>query len=234
MKKLLGIVLALMLALSCTAFAEGESTVSTLSATGTGMVMVSSDIATISLGVMEQDADVIQAQNRVNEKIAAIRAALLEAGVESSDINTDSIYIYAEYSYESGVQTVVGYSANNSLSIRTTQIEKVGTLIDVAFAAGANQLNNVQFSKQDTTEAQAQALTIATQDAMRKAQTIADAAGMQLVSIRTIQENESYSYDSGLNVAFERVSAADGAGTNVQAAMISISAKVTIEYEIAK
>ena len=234
MKKFLVFLLILMLTASCAALAEGEGLKSgTLTATGSGVVMVESDIATISLGVTEYSSDVQEAQNTVNEKIAAIRAALLEAGVDNSNINTDSLYIYANYDYTGDMQRVIGYNATNSLSIRTTEIDKVGTLIDAAFAAGANQLNNVEFSKQDITEAQAEALRMATQNAIAKAQTIADAAGVQLVAIQAIREGNEYSYDSGLNVTYARSAAEDAkAGTDVQAAMISVSATVTVEYSI--
>ncbi len=231
MKRLLILMLTLVLALGCTAYAE-ENT-ATITATGSGVVMVESDVATISLGVSEQSADVITAQNTVNQKIAAIRAALIDAGVDNADINTDSLYIYANYDYSDGAQTVVGYNASNSLSVRTTEIDKVGTLIDAAFAAGANQLNGVNFSKQDSSEAQAQALTMATQNAMTKAKTIADAAGVRLLSIRSIEEGNSYSFDSGLNVMYARAEDSAAAfGTDVQAAMINVSATVTIEYVI--
>ena len=231
LKKFLVLMLALVLLLSCTAYADEDA--ATITATGSGVVMVESDVATISLGVSEQSADVITAQNTVNQKIAAIRAALIDAGVDNVDINTDSLYIYANYDYSDGAQTVVGYNASNSLSVRKTEIDKVGALIDAAFAAGANQLNGVDFSKQDSSEAQAQALTIATQNAMSKAKTIADAAGVRLLSIRSIKEADSYSFDSGLNVMYARAEDAAAAfGTDVQAAMISVSANIVIEYAI--
>lgn len=233
MKKLLVLMLTLIFALGCTAYAEGADTTATITATGSGVVMVESDVATISLGVTEQNADVIEAQNAVNQKIAAIRAALVDAGVDNADINTDSLYIYANYDYSENAQTVVGYNATNSLSVRTTEIDKVGTLIDAAFAAGANQLHGVNFSKQDSSEAQAQALTMATQNAMANAKTIADAAGVRLLSIRSIKESNSYSFDSGLNVSYARAEAAAADfGTDVQAAMISVSANVVVEYVI--
>ena len=234
MKKLLALVMILTLVLSASALAESAlDAPGTLAASGSGVVMVDSDVATISLGVMEYSSDVKEAQNTVNEKIAAVRAALLEAGVDNSDINTDSIYIYANYDYDGASQRVVGYNASNSLSIRTTRIDSVGAIIDVAFAAGANQLNNVQFYRQDITEAQEKALTMATENAIAKAKVIAAAAGVELGSIQSISEGTTYSFDSGLNVAYAKEEAADVAyGTDVQAAMISVSANVTVVYRI--
>ena len=234
MKKLMILALALLMTMGCVAHAETVAD-ATISATGSGIVMVESDMATVYLGVMEYSSDVREAQDAVNNKIAAIRAALVEAGVDNSDINTDSIYIYANYDYTDDRQRVIGYNATNSLSVRTTEIDKVGALIDTAFAAGANQLNNVEFSCQDTSEAQAKALAMATQNAMGKAKVIAEAAGVQLGSIQAIVEGGGSSYDSGLNIAFDRVTAAeDAAGTDVRAAMISISASVKVEYKIAE
>ena len=64
---------------------------------------------------------------------------------------------------------------------------------------------------------------------------IASAAGVQLNGIAAISENNSYYYDSGLNVSYARTEDAKAAaGTDVQAAMISVSAFVTIEYRIAE
>ncbi len=69
------------------------------------------------------------AQSTVNEKIAAIKQALLDAGVQESEINTDSINIYANYDYSENTEVIVGYTANNTLSVRTTDIDN-GWLAD--------------------------------------------------------------------------------------------------------
>ncbi len=70
MKKLIAIFVALvMLLFSVAALAETKITVN-----GTGEVCVSADTAIISLGVNTRDKDVLKAQQRVNETIAAIPA----------------------------------------------------------------------------------------------------------------------------------------------------------------
>ena len=141
------------------------------------------------------------AQSTVNEKIAAIKQALLDAGAKESEINTDSINIYANYDYSDNTEVIVGYTANNTLSVRTTDIDNVGALIDAAFAAGANTLDNVQFTVQDDSEAREQALTKAVEDARRKADVLAAAAGLQIASIESIAESGVYTYDSMRNYA---------------------------------
>ena len=206
-----------------------------LSVTGSGTVLVESDLAIVTVGVQETSKDVLEAQSTVNEKIAAIKQALLDAGVEESEINTDSINIYANYDYSDNTEVIVGYTARNSLSVRTTDMDNVGSLIDAAFVAGANTLDNVQFTVQDDTQAREQALTMAVEDARRKADVLASAAGLQVASIERISEGGVSVYDSMRNYAADTVMAANesgSAGTLVQAALVSVDAMVSMEFEL--
>ena len=232
MKKLLVLLTCVALLALCAgpALAEGEGT--KLSVSGNGTVLVKSDLAIVTVGVREASADVLVAQATVNEKIAAIKQALLDAGVQETEINTDSINIYANYDYSDNTEVIVGYTANNSLSVRTTDIDNVGALIDAAFAAGANTLDNVQFTVQDDSEAREQALTKAVEDARRKADVLAAAMGMQVTAIESIAESGVYTYDSMRNFAQMDAAATEGsgAGTLVQAALVSVDASVSMDF----
>lgn len=233
MKKMFAILLCLAILALGTGAALADGT--KLSVTGNGTVLVESDLAIVTVGVQETSKDVLEAQSTVNEKIAAIKQALLDAGVEESEINTDSINIYANYDYSDNTEVIVGYTARNSLSVRTTDMDNVGSLIDAAFAAGANTLDNVQFTVQDDTQAREQALTMAVEDARRKADVLASAAGLQVASIERISEGGVSVYDSMRNYAADTVMAAEesgGAGTLVQAALVSVDATVSMEFEL--
>ena len=233
MKKMFAMLLCLAVLTLGTGAALADGT--TLSVTGNGTVLVESDLAIVTVGVQETSKDVLEAQSTINEKIAAIKQALLDAGVEESEINTDSINIYANYDYSDNTEVIVGYTARNSLSVRTTDMDNVGSLIDAAFAAGANTLDNVQFTVQDDTQAREQALTMAVEDARRKADVLASAAGLQVASIERISEGGVSVYDSMRNYAADTVMAAEesgGAGTLVQAALVSVDATVSMEFEL--
>ena len=233
MKKMFAMLLCLAILALGTGAALADGT--TLSVTGSGTVLVESDLAIVTVGVQETSKDVLEAQSTVNEKIAAIKQALLDAGVEESEINTDSINIYANYDYSDNTEVIVGYTARNSLSVRTTDMDNVGSLIDAAFVAGANTLDNVQFTVQDDTQAREQALTMAVEDARRKADVLASAAGLQVASIESISEGGVSVYDSMRNYAADTVMAAEesgGAGTLVQAALVSVDATVCMEFEL--
>ena len=232
MKKMFAMLLCLAILALGTGAALAEGTKLTVS--GSGTVLVESDLAVVTVGVREASTDVLVAQSTVNEKIAAIKQALLEAGAKESEINTDSINIYANYDYSDNTEVIVGYTANNTLSVRTSDIDNVGALIDAAFAAGANTLDNVQFTVQDDSEAREQALTEAVEDARRKADVLAAAAGLQIASIESIAESGVYTYDSMRNYAMmdEATTESGGAGTLVQAALVSVDASVSMEFEL--
>lgn len=232
MKKTMSLLLAVLMILTIPtlAFADSEITV-----TGNGEVLVPADMAVVNLGVNAMDREVLTAQAKANETIAAIRSALIEAGIAEEEINTDYINIYPRYDYSDGNEVISGYSANSTLAIRVPDIEKVGEVIDVAFEAGANNLNGIEFAATDTKEAKEKAMRAAVADAQAKAEVYADAAGLSIRGIEDIVEQGTYSYDRGVGKVFAMEAAADSAaGTVVQAAKITVSASVSVTYKADK
>jgi len=232
MKRLISVLMILAMLMSCTALAEGTI----LKVRGSGVVSVSADVAYVVLGVRENSVDVREAQKTVNEKINAIYAALVEAGIDSKDIGTESIYIYANYDYSDGEERLTGYTASNTISVSTTQIDKVGEYIDIAFAAGANTLDTVNFHSRDNAEAEKLALELAVQNAFEKAGIISAAAGMDIVSVKSMDETEErYGFDTSAKYSNARAEgAAMDQSTMVQASSLQISANVIVEFELSK
>ena len=234
MKKLIAIIVALVMGLyAAAALAETKITVN-----GTGEVRVSADTAVISLGVSARDKDVLKAQQQVNEIIAAIRAALIDKGVKEENINTDYINIYPlyDYDYSSDQEQLSAYNASSTLAIRVSDMENVGTLIDVCFAAGANTLNGISFSASDTEDAKTEAMKKAVADARKKAEILAEASGLKIIGIETVAEGGVYSYQNDVGNVYSRatgmdmVEEADDAGTVVQSAKLIVSASVAITF----
>ena len=233
MKKLIALFVALVMVLfSVAALAETKITVN-----GTGEVRVSADTAIISLGVNARDKDVLKAQQRVNETIAAIRTALIEQGVKEENINTDFINIYPLYDYSNDQEQLAAYNASSTLAIKVTDMESVGTLIDVCFAAGANTLNGISFSASDTEEAKTEAMKKAVTDAKKKAEILAEASGLKIIGIEIISEGGVYSYQNNVGNVYAKgvddiveETEAD-AGTVVQSAKLIVSASVSITFE---
>lgn len=227
---LLACLVALMVFTAC----ADEKDKTEINVNGNGEVLVAADTAVITLGITTQNKDVLEAQNTVNAAIEKIRTALIENGIKKEDINTDRLRIYAVYDYSNNVERLTAYNASSYLAIRTTDMDMVGKIIDIAFGAGANTLNDIAFSASDTEESSTEALTAAVKDARRKAEIMAAAAGLKITGIESITESYSYSGDSGVNAFYKNAVMADeatGASTLVQASKLKVSASVSIVFE---
>ena len=224
------------LMLTLCAFALADET--KLTVTGNGSVTVTADCVTITLGVEETAKEVAEAQNSVNTRINAIYDGLLAAGLESKEIGTDSLSINAEYDYPSrGNPKLRGYTARSTLKIQTDKLDQAGAYIDAAFAAGANTLDYIRFSARNTEEAQQQALRLAVQQARAKAETLADASGLKIASVVSIEEETSAygGYGSGAIYTNARMDMpAPEASTMVQASSLEVVATVTMEFALAE
>ena len=233
LKTLLASVLALMMLLTASvALGETKITVS-----GTGETKVAADTAIITLGVSARDKDVLKAQQKVNESIAAIRQALIAKGVKEENINTDYLNIFAMYDYKDDMEEVIAYNANSTLAIKVEKIDDAGMLIDEAFAAGANTLNGITFSADDTDAAEKESLKKAVEAAMVKAETLAEAAGLKITGIEIVTDGGVYNYGNSVSNFSARAKGADiveeaemDAGTIVQAAKLIVTANVQITF----
>ncbi len=232
MKRIIAIALMMIMLLGCGALAEG-----TLNVTGSGTVYVAADRVSASLGISISGEDLAELQNQANERMSAICQALLDAGLEGSNISTNYLYISPRYDYSGEMEKITGYSISNSLTILTDDIDSIGSYIDAAFAAGANTFDSINFTTKDDSAAQRKALELAVADAQGKAEVIAAASGRSLGDILTISQGEEddYSYynsTAGSGMLYKEAAAMDGAATTVRAAQIKVSAQVQISYAL--
>lgn len=234
MKRIISILLALTLLLGCSAFADVN-----LNVTGSGTVYMEADLVRASLGVNMNGEDLEVLQYQVNEIVNAICDALVAAGLDEKNIATNYLYISPRYDYSGETEAIIGYSINNSMSIRTNDIENIGAYIDAAFAAGANTFDSIEFTVEDDSEARRQALELAVKDAHDKAETIAAAAGMQLNGLLSISEGAQtdYSWYNSTSGSVKYAMAEDavaGMGTTVRAAQVKVTAQVQAAYDMTK
>ena len=226
MKKLLIMIIAAAMILGCSAaLAQNAS----LTVQGAGMVYVDADRATISIGVRETGEQLADVQAAVNQKIADVISALKEMGIGEDDISTNAINIYANYDYSTDVEQLTGYTGYNSIFVTTSDVANVGAYIDAGFAAGANNLDNVEFYASDTTEAGKQALAMAVENARIKAEVLAQASGMRLGSIVEIREGAVDEYN--MPIMYAKTEDA-GAGTQVIASRQRVNAAVSITFDL--
>ena len=227
MKKLLAIILTVLMTLSVGALAEGAITVS-----GGGQVNLAADMAYVTLGISISDSDVSTVMQQANTSIDSICAALVESGLPKDCISTDYLYISPQYDYSGdNSNEIIGYNVNSGLKLTIYDVDAVGSYIDVAFAAGANSFDSITFAVKDNSEARDEALRLAVADAEKKANVLAEAAGMKLGDIVTIEENNSDSYYNTEGFAAKDIADA-GAGTSVYPSKVNVAVQVQVCYAL--
>ncbi len=160
-----------------------------LSVTGTGMVSVTPDIATINIGIHTENADLNTAVNQNNSQTQALIEALKNAGVAAEDIQTSNFSVYTNQ----GFDKVTGqqlenkvYAVDNTVYITVRDLGKLGGLLSLGIASGANNINGITFDVADKSKAMAEARQKALADAGSVAGELAKNAGLTLGGIQSI------------------------------------------------
>ena len=201
----------------------------TITVTGTGKVILTPDIATISIGVHTQNASAKDAVAENNTQAQATVTAIKGFGVANQDIQTTNFSIYAQQQYDKdGIPTGVIYVVDNSVYITVRDLSKLGTLLDSTVSSGANNINSIQFDVADKTGALSQARLAAVADAKKQADELTKATNVGLGVVQSI----SY-YDSTAPITIQYAKAdmaAPAASVPVQAGSMEISTTVTVVY----
>ena len=110
----------------------------------------------------------------------------------------------------------------NQVNIQTTKLEDVGTIIDLAVKAGANQVQGITFDTVNKAELQLKALQNAVRQARQKAEAAAVGAGVTIKEVYLLLNRAMLMlYTEAL--AF-RASAADAAKTPITPGDVEIRA----------
>jgi uncharacterized protein len=190
--------------------------------TGDGTVDATPDRASFDFGVTTNGATAAAALSRNSSEARAIIAALKQAGVAASAIQTTEVSLWPQTS--SNGNKVIGYQASNSVQVKAA-IGKSGALVDAAVGAGANNVDGPNLDTADQSSLYDQALKQALGDAKGKAEAIASGAGLTLGAVLKVHE--------GGNPApvpmFAEAKAAAGS-VPIEAGTQKIQASVTVTY----
>jgi uncharacterized protein YggE len=80
------------------------------------------------------------------------------------------------------------YHVNNDVQVTIRELNNIGSVLDAAIAAGANNIYGVNFSVEETDAARAQAREEALNQATTQAQDLAQLANLQLGEVVRISE----------------------------------------------
>lgn len=188
---LIALAAAGMMAVPAVARAADAPPVPQLQANGSGEVMAVPDIAIVTIGVTTQEAEASAALTANSTQLAKAIAAIKAAGVADKDIATsgfsiDPVYQQGDNRPSDRPPAIVGYRVANEVRVTVRAIAKSGDLLDAVVKAGANRVAGISFDISDRKAASDAAIRAAIADARAKGELMADAAGLRLVRILSL------------------------------------------------
>lgn len=200
----------------------------TISVSGTGKVVLTPDVADVSLGVTVQEDKASSARDEAGRIMQAVIAALHGLGIADADIKTTQLYVSPMYNYGTS-QSISGYQMSNIVSVHVRDLAKLADVIDQSVAAGATDVQGVAFDVADRATAESAARTAAVKDARAHADTLAAAAGVTITGVQSIAETTSTPWPwPGVDFARD----AAGAPTPIQPGSAELSIDVSVVYII--
>ncbi len=200
---------------------------------GEGSVGAAPDFARVTLGVTSTGKTAGDAM-AANAKAANALMSLIKAeGVAPADIQTSEMSISPVFSQPTPGQqtapTITGYSVSNNVAVTVRDIPQLGALLDKAITAGANSVYGVGFGHNDTSALLDKARPAAVEDAKRKAEIFANAAGAKIGKLIALTEEAGRQPP----MAFSRAFAAGApAPTPVEAGEDKLTVSITARFEL--
>ncbi|UIP00029.1 SIMPL domain-containing protein [Halobaculum sp. CBA1158] len=209
--------------------ATAAADVNDITTDGTATVSAEPDLARITVAVEATAENASAARSAVAADVERLRSALTEAGYEPETVD---FRLSPEYDHSRDERELVGYRAAHTLTFET-EPDDAGSAVDTAVDNGATRVQNVQFTLTDERRAELreEALADAVDDARDTATTVADAANRSVGTELSIAVGSAGVSPYEPRVAYETV-AADSASTSFEPGSVTVSATVTVTYEL--
>ena len=159
----------------------------TVTVNGSATLRLVPDRVSFSVGVETESPNVGEAFTLNTEKVNAVISAFKEEGVKPQEIQTSNFTI-SSHDYEG--KKFGGYRVTNHVTVTRKDTSSVGKLLQLAVARGANEAGPIEFSANDSREAELHGLELAFRDAHTKAEKLAALAGKSLGGAVCMSQSE--------------------------------------------
>lgn len=223
---------SLVLAASCAASGLLAQEAGTITVSAEGEVEAAPDMATVRIGVREGAESADAAMDAASGAMQAMLDALAAAGVAPEDMQTSGLRLNPVYDNRasSGGRDQAGFEAVNTLTLRIRDLADLGEVLDVLVReAGANTMNGLSFGLSDPDPLVDEARRDAVAEARHQAEVLAEAAGVSLGRLVSIQSGGG---GAPYPVAAPMMEARSAGPVPVAAGEVTVSASVTMVWEI--
>ena len=224
--------LALIASVASPVTASAATTTRYITVSAEGTVKVVPDAVRLTATVTAVSLTNKEALALTSTNAAAVRKALVAAGIATKDIATQNITVYPEYKYDSnGGSALIGYRGSQIFSVVIRAAASAGSVVDsvVAAAGDAVQINAVAPFVLDASKAAESARVVAVKNAKAKANSYAKLLGIKLGKVNYLTENGSPAISGPIYTASAK---AEDAATVVDLGQQDVTVSITVQWAL--
>lgn len=226
----------------------------TIAVSGTGETVSEPDLARFHVGIESRDENPDAVRDDIAAREAAVRDALIDAGVDPDDIATAGFQIQevaesrtrveereaearereeeADASDDPPEERVQYYEGAHTLRVESEDVDRIGEILDAAIDGGADRVGGIQFTLQDETREalHEEALSSAIGNGYAEAEHIASEIDAEVVTVQHVDASTGRA-----PVARHHLEVADDtphAETEIHPDDVSVSVSVEMIVEI--
>ena len=229
-------VIALMLALSFTAFAQNPPDRPLIIVSGQAEVLTVPDEVVFELTALTVDKDLLTAQRKTDEAVRNVLALARRYQVPTTHVQTGHISLEQRYSDEEATRkprVFIGYAVRKSIAIILQDVSKAEEMLGELFRTGITQINSVDFRTTQSRKLRDQARAMAMRSAQEKARAMAGEIGQSIgKAFRIDEEGEQRGSPANLSSFYIVSGTSSDEPSAIALGRISIKARVTVSFEL--
>jgi len=223
-------------ALAATARADDAACRHQISVVGRAAEARAPDFAEVTVGIEARGATAAAALDAASKAVAGVSAQARALGVPPADVGTAAVTLQTATRSVTrpggaSAEEPDGYRASNLVSVRLSDMGRLGDLLRQALDAGANRIDGVSFGLRDPDRTESTLQTAAARDARTRAEAMAEAVGAKLGPLCALS-TAGAAPTPMMARALPAPMAAKGRRVPIEAGTIEMSAEVSATFAV--
>lgn len=213
-----------------------------ISTTGYAEKSIEPNMVVVQIESFGKAGNAKMAQEKQAVEYQRIKSTVEKFKIKKDDIQTENMNLNQEYSYDQKTQSnkVVGYRVSHSLKVILRKKEDIGQFLDAVSSSAKTdssgvQIQGISWDNDNKINQTNSLINDAVSDAKKKAEALAQAAGVKIRGIHQINygtSNVNYTLPTGGGPMMEMAMMKSSAPTEVSTGSIKLRTEVHIQFRI--
>jgi uncharacterized protein len=205
--------------------------------TGSAEVRAAPDKATLNVASDVKSETVAEGEALVQRQVKALLQRLTALKIPDDQINSAQVSIRPEirWNEEARRNEPDGYRVRRDIRIELTDLSLLGPVLKAVTASDITEISPPQLGLQDPGAVDRKALGLAAKDARMQAGALAEALGLKLGAVMSVQASGD-TYQPPMPMPMMRMVAADAEGSNSQQGLLTgeltVTQQATVRFQL--